>query len=75
MIWTRLNPKMKNLTINNNYKNDALKSVSIAAKISSLKSFWIKRIFNGNFHDWKIRPLHIIYELLGEISYFILTYK
>ena len=66
---------MKNLTVNNNYKNDALKSVSTAAKISSLQSFWTKSVFNGNFHDWKIRPLHIIHESLGKISYFILTYK
>ena len=37
-IWNGLNPKIKNSTINNNYKNGGLKNVNIAAKISSLQN-------------------------------------
>ena len=65
-IWSRLNPKIKNSTINNNYENDGLKNVNIAAKISSFQSYWIKRLFDEKFHDWKIFPLHIIHKLLGK---------
>ena len=65
-IWSRLNPKIKNSTISNNYENDGLKNVNIAAKISSLQSSWIKRLFDENFHDWKILPLHIIHKPLGQ---------
>ena len=65
-IWSGLNPKIKNSTINNNYENGRLKNVSIAAKISSLQSSWIKRSFDENFHDWKILPLHIIHKSLGK---------
>ena len=50
-IWNGLNPKIKNSNINNNYENGRLKNVNIAAKISSLQSSWIKRFFDGNFHD------------------------
>ena len=38
-IWNGLNPKIKNLTINNNYENGGLKDVNITAKISSLQSY------------------------------------
>ena len=31
----RLNPKIKNSTINNNYENGGLKNVNIATKVSS----------------------------------------
>ena len=57
-IWNGLNPKIKNSTINNNYENGGLKNVNIATKISSLQSSWIKKLFDENFHDWKIIPLH-----------------
>ena len=43
-----------------NYKNGRLKNVNTAAKKNSLQSSWIKRLFDGNFHDWKILPLHIV---------------
>ena len=65
-IWNGLNPKIKTSTFNNNYENDRLKNVNIAAKISSLQSSWIKRLFDENFHDWKILPLHIIHKSLGK---------
>ena len=48
-IWNGLNPKIKNSTINNNYENGGLKNVNIAAKISSLQSSWIKKLFDENF--------------------------
>ena len=66
LIWNGLNPKIKNSTINNNYENRGLKIVKIAPKISSFQSSWIKRLFDENFHDWKILPLHIIYKSLGK---------
>ena len=67
-IWNRLNPK----AIINNYENGGLKNVNIAAKINSLQSSRIKRLFNENFHDWEIIPLHIIYKSLGKNLCFIL---
>ena len=65
-IWNESNPKIKNSTINSNYENGGLKNVNIAAKTSSLQSSWIKKLFDENFHDWKIIPLHIIHKSLGK---------
>ena len=65
-IWNGLNPKIKNSTIDNTNENGGLKNVNIAAKISSFQSSWIKKLFDENFHDWKIIPLHIIHKSLGK---------
>ena len=65
-IWNELNPKIKNSAIKNNYENGGLKNINIAAKISSLQSSSIKRLFHENFHDWKILSLHIIHKSLGK---------
>ena len=35
-IWNGLNPKIKNLTINNNYKNGGLQNVNTLTKISAI---------------------------------------
>ena len=55
-ICNGLNLKIKNSTINENYKNCALKNANTAAKISGLQSSWIKRLFDENFHEWKVLP-------------------
>ena len=47
------------------------KKVNIVAKISSLQFSWIRRLLNGNFHDWKILPLHIIRKSLGKNFVFL----
>ena len=62
----RVDPKIKNSTVNNNHENGRLKNVNIATNISSLQVSWIKRLFDENFHDWKILPFHIIYKSLGK---------
>ena len=63
-IWNGLNPTIQNSVMNKNYRNGGLKNINITAKISNLQSSWIKRLFKGNFHDWKILPLHIIHKSL-----------
>ena len=56
-IWNGLNPKIKNSAINNNYENGGLENVNTGAKISSLQSSRIKRLFDKTFHYWKISTL------------------
>ena len=57
--FLRDNKKVKNKqnTLHNDYKDGSLKSVDIKHKINSLKCSWIKRLYTGNFHEWKIIPL------------------
>ena len=44
---------MKHGTVCNNFKDGGLKSVDIGNKVAALKSFWIYRLFNQNFHETK----------------------
>ena len=66
ILFGTVNPKIKNSTVNNNHENGRLKNVNIVTNISNLQISWIKRLFDENFHDWKILPLHIIHKSLGK---------
>ena len=65
-LWKRKIPKIKNTTLCNDFENGGLKNVDIISKIISLQCSWIKRLFDKNFHQWKIIPLHLIRKYLGK---------
>ena len=44
---------MKHGTVCNNFKDGSLKRVDMGNKVAALKSFWIYRLFNQNFHEPK----------------------
>ena len=35
-------------------------------KVASLQCCWIKRLYDNNSHNWKVIPLHMITQKLGE---------
>ena len=45
--------KLSEITIFSTVKG-GLKDVDIPSKITSLQYLWVKRLFNTNFHKWKI---------------------
>ena len=47
-------------------KKRGLKNVDLRNKITSRQYSWIKRLFEDDFHDWKIIPLFLIGKYLGE---------
>ena len=65
-IWKTHNPKMKRDTLCKNYENGGLKNVDIMCKVVSLQCSWIKRMYDNNSHNWKVRPLHMITQKLGK---------
>ena len=56
-VWKWENLKIKNSTLCNDYENDGQKSLDIFSKVVSLQCSWIKRLFDNNFHQWKVIPL------------------
>ena len=59
----RLFPKIKHETTCKDYKVGALKNVDISYKIASLQSLrcsWIRRLYNNNFHVWKLILQHLM---------------
>ena len=65
-IWKGKNPKIKNSTLCNDYEYGGLKNVDIFSKVVSLQCSWIKRLFDNNFHQWKLIPLYLIRQHLGK---------
>ena len=57
------NPKIKN---SNDYEYGGLKNVDIFSKVVSLQCSWIKKLFDNNFHLWKLIPLYLTRQYLGK---------
>ena len=65
-IWKGKNPKIQNSTLCNDYEYGGLKNVDILSKVVSLQCSWIKRLFDNNFHQWKLIPLDLIRQYLAK---------
>ena len=69
-IWKGKNPKIKNSTLCNDSEYGGLKNDDIFSKVVRLQCSWIKRLFDNNFHQWKLIPLYLIRKYLGKIFKF-----
>ena len=66
-IWKeKSRTKAKHSALCNSYENGGLKDVDILYKIISIQCSWIRRLFNENFHDWKVILLFLIKKNFGE---------
>ena len=64
-LWGSSKPKIKHETLCNKYENGGLKCVDIGSKIISLQFSWIKKLYEENFHEWKVIPTYFIKTNLG----------
>ena len=55
-IWDNKRPKIKHSPLIADYCKGGYKDVDIEKKIASLKIKWVTRLFDKNFHSWKIIP-------------------
>ena len=67
----RKKPKIKHSTLCNSYENGDLNDVDIFYKITSLQCSGMKRLFDDNFHDWKVISLFLIKKSSEKILNFI----
>ena len=65
-IWQGKKAKIKHSTLCNGYKKGGIKNVDFRNKIASMQCSWVKRLFEDDFHDWKIVPLFLIDKHLGK---------
>ena len=49
---------------------EVFKNVDFKSKIISLQCSWVKKLYDGNNHDWKIIPLYYINKYFGKKKYF-----
>ena len=43
-----------------------MNNVHLKNKITSIQCSWVKRLFEGDFHNWKVIPLFLIGKHLGK---------
>ena len=65
-IQNHKRPKIKKKTLINNFGKGGLKDVDIPSKIASLQCSRVKRMFDRNFHEWKIIPLFLFEKYFGK---------
>ena len=65
-IWKGKNRKIKNSILCNGYESGGLKNVDIFSKVVTFQYSWIKRLFDNNFHQYKLIPLYLIRQYLGK---------
>ena len=64
-LWQNSRSKIKHKTLSNTFETGGLKNVDINLKVS-LQCSWVKKLYDENFHEWKIIPLHLIRITLGQ---------
>ena len=65
-IWQGKKAKIKQSALCNGYENGVSKNVDLRNKITSIQCSWVKRLFEDDFHDWKVIPLFLIGKHLGK---------
>ena len=65
-LWSNSKPKIKHVVLTQDFKYGGLKSVDVPLKIISLQCSWIKRLFDDNYHEWKVIPSHLTNKYLGK---------
>ena len=63
-ICDNLTSKIKYETLRNSFEESSLKNVDIDSKIASLQCSWIKRLYDDEFHEWKLIALQLIKSIL-----------
>ena len=54
------NEHIKHSTMRNGYEKEGTKNVDLRNKITSMQCSWLNRLFENDFHDWKVIPLFLI---------------
>ena len=64
-LWRNSHVKIKHQTLCNSFETGGLKNVDINVKTTSLLCSWVQKLYDNNFHEWKIIPLHLIVKNFG----------
>ena len=65
-LWQNLRPKIKHETFSSTFETGGLKNVDINLKVISLQCSWVKKLYDENFHEWKVILLHLICITFGQ---------
>ena len=69
-LWYSSKPKINHKTLCNTFEDVALKNVDVKSTIINLQCSWVKKLYDGNHHNWKIIPLYLINKYSGKNFHF-----
>ena len=69
-IWHSSSPKISHSALCNNFENGGLKHVNTSSKIISWQCSWLRKLYDENFHEWKIISSHLINKYFGKLFKF-----
>ena len=55
-MWGDSSPKIKHETIRMNFQAGGLENLEVRFKFVSLQCSWIRKLYDGWVHEWKIIP-------------------
>ena len=67
--WNYFTPKIKHDAICKEFKDGGLKNGDITSKVVSLQCWWMRKLYDQSFHEWKIIPLYLINKAFGKNSF------
>ena len=62
-IWDCKKAKIKHSSLIGNYLEGGLNKLDIRCKIKALHLSWLKRLYDENFHPWKVIPNFLLNEI------------
>ena len=65
-LWYSSKPKINHKTLCNTFQDGGLKNVDVKSKVIILQCSWVKKLYDGNDHDWKVIPLYLINRYFGK---------
>ena len=65
-LWKSSQPNINHKTLCNTFDDRRLKNANVKIKIISLQCSWIGKLYDYNFHEWKIILLYLISKHFGK---------
>ena len=65
-LWYSSKPKINNKTLCNTFEDGGFKNVDVKSKKINLQCSWVKKLYDGNHHDWKVIPLYFVNKYFGK---------
>ena len=63
IVWNGKRPKIKHTSLIGDFSKGGLKDVDITSKFTALHLCWLKRLYDDNFHPWKLIPTFLFKKL------------
>ena len=66
MFYGKTKNSISNMILYITIRKMMVRKILIGHKVVSLKCSWLRRLYNENFHEWKLIPLHYVKTYLGK---------